>query len=87
MMSLIRDLYEGQVSFAENTNPGTLEYKEATNLETSLYEAFYSTLSPEQKVLYEAFDGARCDVDGMEQEERFRQGVKFGVRLMMEILG
>ena len=86
-MSVIKDLYEGQVSFAERANPGTLDYKEAKNLEESLYDAFYATLSAEQKVLYEAFEGARCEVDGMEQEERFRQGVKFGVRLMMEILG
>lgn len=85
-MSLIKDLYEGQAGFSQSVNPGTLEYKEAKNLEESLYDTFYPTLSPEQKVLYEAFEGARCDVDGMEQEERFRQGVKFGVRLMMEIL-
>lgn len=86
-MSVIRKLYEGELNFELSADPGTEEYKEAAKTEESLYEAFYATLSPEQKALYEAFERARTEVNGMEHEERFRQGLKFGVTFMTELLG
>ena len=86
-MSVIKDLYVGEINFELSANPGTVEYQEASKTEESLYEAFYAALSPEQKVMFEAFENARTDVLGMEHEERFRQGLTFGVKLMMELLG
>ena len=86
-MSVIRKLYEGEINFELSANPGTVEYQEASKTEEGLYETFYATLSPEQKVMFETFESARTEVLGMEHEERFRQGLTFGVKLMMELLG
>lgn len=44
------------------------------------------SLCPEQRHLYDLHESARITVEGMEQEERFRQGFVLGAKLMMELL-
>ena len=86
-MSVIEEIYRGEIHYQDTCNPGTVEYKEASDAAFDAFNVFYASLSPEQKKLYDAHESARITVEGMEQEERFKQGVLLGAKLIRELNG
>ena len=47
-------------------------------------EAFEKMLTEEQLRAFNAYLDAKCDLDAIENEDNFIEGVRFGVRLMAE---
>ena len=85
-MSVIREIYAGEIHFEDYCKPRNEEYRDVDEIAMEAFETFFASLCPEQRHLYDLHESARITVEGMEQEERFRQGFVLGAKLMMEIL-
>lgn len=82
--SIILNLFNEGISFAERLSPKNSEYYSIVKLEEQKRKALKDNLNPEQLKPLEEFLVMRNRHDAMYNEEVFRQGVSLGIRLTAE---
>jgi len=85
-MSLLSDLWYGNLDPQNRTIPRKEEYKQ---LLTTLceYEAqFRVSFSPEQQAMIEGYETASISMTAICEEASFVYGIQLGARLMLELL-
>lgn len=84
-MSILRQLYQGNICPQEYTAPDNDSYHEAMSELIEICDEFEATLTEHQKVLFEAFELASAIVTDLEQEDYFCKGFVLGAQIMREI--
>lgn len=84
-MSILRQLYQGNVCPQEYTAPDNDSYREALDELIEICEELEATMTEHQKVLFEAFELASAMVTDLEQEDYFCKGFVLGAQIMREI--
>ena len=85
-MGIIDELYHGGLYPAEKIIPKTEQYAEARKDAVQLSQDLQRHLTPEQFALYEQYCTANAVMVDEMRCECFRQGVIFGVKMMLEIV-
>jgi len=83
-MGIIDELYHGELYPAEKIIPRTERYAEARKGAVQLSQDLQRKLTPEQFELYEQYCTANAVMVDEMHCECFRQGVIFGVKMMLE---
>lgn len=82
--SVISTMFNESHSMAERILPDSDEYKKAGNDKEYVEAELCSTLSNEQRELFEEFMEKLNALMSIEEEEAFRLGVSFGIRVTAE---
>lgn len=85
-MTIIDELYHGELYPAEKIILKTERYAEARKDAVRLSQDLQRNLTPEQFELYEQYCTANAVMVDEMHCECFRQGIIFGAQLMMEIM-
>ena len=81
-MSVLRQLYRGEIFPLEYDAPQHEEYKQAMQRLLEISSALSNTMTEEQKALLEDYEFASAVVEDLEQEELFCQGFILGVQIL-----
>ena len=83
-MTLLEDLWYGNIRPIENFIEGNMEYKDLLRLVSKNREVFESELSPKQLDLLEKFNLSVNEMNAISETSAFQYGFSLGVRLMAE---
>lgn len=83
--SIILDLFNEGISFAERLSPQNSEYHSIVSKEEQKMNALKDKLNAEQLKALEEFLAIKNRYDAIYIEETFRQGVAFGVKFTAEV--
>ena len=83
-MTVLEDLWYGNILPIENFIEGNMEYKGLLRLVSKNREALESELSPKQLDLFEKYNDSVNEMNSKSETDAFQYGFSFGVRLMME---
>ena len=86
-MSLIDDIYSGDVYPAEQVNPVSDAFREHSRKAEDLYGRLNTSLDEEQRGLLDGYRYESAAAADLCDLEFYRAGVQFGVRLILEALG
>ena len=85
-MWILKDLWYGNVPFSErDLQKGGPEH-EALRAATAAEERLRKLLDEEQKELLQSYDDAESKMLGICECESFVMGVRFGVKMMLDVL-
>ena len=85
-MWILKDLWYENVPFSERSlKKGGAEH-EALKAATAAEERLRSLLDAEQKELLQSYDDAESKMLGICECESFVMGVRFGVKMMLDVL-
>ena len=85
-MSIIEELYYGNICPCELSNVRTEEYKNALKKCVEYEKRLLETLSNEQRELYDKMMENRVAFETAEGIEKFKSGFKLGAKFMLESL-
>ena len=83
--SIILDLFNEGISFAERLSPQNSEYHSIVSKEEQKMNALKDKLNADQLKALEEFLEIKNKYDAIYSEETFRQGVVFGVKFTAEV--
>ena len=83
-MTVLEDLWYGNIRPIENFIDGNMEYKGLLRLVSKNREALESELSPKQLDLLEKYNLSQNEMNAISETAAFQYGFSLGVRLMME---
>lgn len=83
--SIILDLFNEGISFAERLSPQNSEYHSIVSREEQKMKALKDKLNADQLKALEEFLVIKNRYDAIYNEETFRQGVAFGVKFTAEV--
>ena len=84
-MNVIERLYRGRFDPIESTRPDSEEYREAIRKLSDINEELPQLLNGEQKKLWDAYQDATTIATDAYNLAFYRQGMAFGVRLLLEL--
>ena len=85
-MSLIDDIYKGDLYPAEQVVPGSAAFKEHCRKAEDLAEKLKSTHTEDQRGILEEYRGESDTLTDIYNSEFYRAGVRFGIRFIIEVL-
>ncbi len=85
-MSIIKDLYFGNIAPCDLFVKKGSEYQQISNQLVELEDAFLEKLNDSEKSLYEQIWDCRGQQECILEEDLFSEGFRLGARLMLEIL-
>lgn len=85
MDSLLRKLFRGDLSPYENPAPDSEKYRNAVKKQQEAQNALRSSLTGDQTALLDSAYSLGMEIAVMELEKVYGDGIRFGVRLMMEL--
>ena len=83
-MTVLEDLWYGNIRPIENFIEGNMEYKGLLRLVSKNREVLESELSPKQLDLLEKFNLSVNEMNAISETSAFQYGFSLGVRLMAE---
>jgi len=83
-MTVLADLWYGNIRPIENFIEGNMEYKGLLRLVSKNREVLESELSPKQFELFEKYNLSVNEMNAVSEAVAFQYGFSLGVRLMME---
>lgn len=86
-MSLIDEIYSGDVYPAEQVNPVSDAFREHSRKAESLYDKLKAVLTEEQRGILDKYRDESAAAADLCDLEFYLAGVQFGVRLILEALG
>lgn len=86
MKSVFEKLYRGEVRPDSIPGPDTDEYRDALKHSNDAQLALLDSLNEEQKKLLDAAMSARAEISYQENVCLYSEGIRFGMRLMLEAL-
>lgn len=84
--TLLEQIYSGGIFPAEDIVPNSPEHKAAMNERNRLRERLEAKLPERSEELLDEYDGAFENVHRLHLRLTYAEGVRFGVRLMLETL-
>lgn len=84
-MSVLKQLFNGEIYPAENNVPDTEEYRKASQEMHTLGDKLDEVLTEKQGEIFEQYMSASARVDTLIQQEMFRQGFVIGANLQKEV--
>ena len=84
--TLLERLYRGEVFPAEDIVPQSAEYQAAVDKERALRGRLEELLTEKRFDLLDKYDAAVEDIHRLDLQYTYGEGVRFGVRLMLETL-
>jgi len=85
-MSVIDDIYNGDLYPSEQVKPDSAAFKEHSSNAEELSHRLQNALAKEQLGILEAYKSEAAMVTDLYNLEFYRAGVKFGIRLLLEVL-
>ena len=82
-MTVLEDLWYGNIRPVENFIEGNMEYKGLLRLVSKNREALESELSPKQLELFEKYNLSANEMNAVSETAAFQYGFSLGVKLMM----
>ena len=83
-MTTLEDLYYGNIVPADKGIKKGSEYSKLLNLAARNEEKLSATLTEEQKSLFEKYKDCTMDMCGIAEKDAFVEGVKLGVKIVVE---
>lgn len=83
-MTVLEDLWYGNISPVENFIEGNMEYKGLLRLVSKNREILESELSPKQLEIIEKYNLSANELNAVSETAAFQYGFSLGIRLMME---
>ena len=83
-MTVLEDLWYGNIRPIETFVDGNMEYKELLRLVSKNREALESELSPKELELLEKYNLSVNEMNSISETAAFQYGFSLGVRLMIE---
>lgn len=83
-MTILEDLYYGNIIPAEKGIRKGSEYSKLLNLAARNEEKLSATLTKEQKILFEKYKDCTLEMYGISEKEAFVEGVKLGTKIIVE---
>lgn len=83
-MTVLEDLWYGNIRPVENYIDGNMEYKNSLRLVSKNREVLENELSPKQLDLFDKYNDSVNELNSKSETTAFQYGFSFGVRLMME---
>lgn len=83
-MTILEDLYYGNIVPAEKGIKKGSKYSKLLNLAARNEEKLSATLTKEQKILFEKYKDCTIEMSGISEKEAFVEGVKLGVKIIVE---
>lgn len=84
--TLLERLYRGEVFPAEEIVPNSDEYRAAMKERNALEDKVLEGMSERQSRLLEDYEGAIENVHRLDLQSTYAEGVRFGVRFLLESL-
>ncbi len=85
-MTVLEDLWYGNIRPIENFVDGNMEYKGLLRLVSKNREVLESELSSKQLALFEKYNLSVNETNAVSETAAFQYGFSLGVRLMIEIV-
>ncbi|WP_217959081.1 DUF6809 family protein [Acutalibacter muris] len=85
--TLLERLYRGEVFPAEEIVPSSDEYRAAMKERNAFQDRVLEGMSEKQARLLEDYEGVIENVHRLDLQTTYAEGVRFGVRLLLESLG
>jgi hypothetical protein len=85
-MSVIDDIYNGDLYPSEQVKPDSIAFKEHSGNAEELSRRLQNALAGDQLGILEAYKSEAAMVTDLYNLEFYRAGVKFGIRLLLEEL-
>lgn len=86
-MYVLEDLYAGRVRPSERSIAEGTRYTELLSLANEQEALFRAELSAEGKKAYETFWNYRIELEKITDSDMFINGVRFGVGLILDVVG
>ena len=83
-MTVLEDLWYGNIRPFENFVDGNMEYKGLLRLVSKNREVLENELSPKQLALFEKYNLSANEMNTVSETAAFQYGFSLGVRLMMK---
>ena len=84
-MTILEDLWYGNIRPIENFIEGNIEYKGLLRLVSKNREVLESEISTKQLELFEKYNDSVNEMNSISEAAAFQYGFSLGIRLMMEI--
>ena len=85
-MSVLSDLWYGNIEPQDRKIPRDKEYKQLLNKICKYEEQFRGIFSPEQQKDFEDYENATISVTAISEEASFVEGFRLGAKIMLEVL-
>ena len=85
-MKILADLYYGRVIPHEHGIKSGSEYEKQLGYIIMYEDNLVSTLTDQQKEIFEKYKDCKSDIDGMNELEAFINGFKLATKNMMEVV-
>ena len=86
-MFMIDDLWHGRFTPSERGIRSGSHYRKVSKQSVEHLEVFHKELSPEGKKAFDDYYNAQMELWGISEQDAFTQGIRFGVRLMLDVVG
>lgn len=83
-MTTLENLYYGNIDPANKYIKRGSEYSKLMNLSVRNEEKLTSTLSKEQKIIFEKYKDCITEMTSLAEKEAFLQGLKLGIKITAE---
>jgi len=83
--SLLKQLYESELNPCNRKNPKNPDWKRLKQNCLNQYETLIQTLTDEQKNELKELKHMTLELEEMEREHTFKEGVHFGAKMIMEL--
>lgn len=83
-MTVLEDLWYGNIRPLENYIEGNMQYKNSLRLVSKNREVLENELSPKQLELFEKYNLSVNEMNAISETAAFQYGFSLGIRLMME---
>ena len=85
-MSVISELWYGNIEPQGRSIPRNKEYKQLLNKICEYEEQFRGIFSPEQQKAFEDYESATISVTAISEEASFVEGFRLGAKMILEVL-
>ena len=86
-MFMIEDLWLGRFTPSDRMIRKNSHYQKVNKQSEAYYDAFYNELSPAGKEAFENYYGTLMELENISEQDAFTLGVRFGIRLMLDVVG
>lgn len=86
-MFMIEDIWHGRFTPSERMIRKGSRYQKLSMQGSDAYELFYNELSSEGKKAFEDYYSSMMEMESISEQDAFAQGVRFGIRLMLDVVG
>ena len=85
-MSVLSDLWYGNIEPQDRTIPRNSEYKKLLSKICEYEDKFRGIFSPEQQNEFEDYENATISVTAISEEASFVEGFRLGAKMILEVL-